>query len=82
MRRRAVVGTPGLVWGFCVTPADVADCKGARAAVREAHSAYRGLIAFARVLFDLTVEVVTRREGRWASRSSRGGGWWSGRSGD
>ena len=63
MRRRAVVGTPGLVWGFCVTPADVADCKGARAAVREAHSAYRGLIAFARVLFDLTVEVVTRREG-------------------
>ena len=76
MKRHAVVDTLGLVWGLAVTPASVADCKGARAAVREAHaasggrlallwadSAYRGLIAFCWVLFDLTVEVLTRREG-------------------
>ena len=76
MKRHAVVDTLGLVGGLAVTPANVADCKGARAAVREAHaasggrlarpwadSAYRGLIAFAWVLFDLAVEVVTRREG-------------------
>ena len=50
--------------------------KGTRAAVREARaasggprsrlwadSAYRGLLAFAWVLFDMTVEEVTRREG-------------------
>ena len=76
MKRHAVVDTLGLVWGLCVTPANVADCKGARAAVKEARaasgerlahlwadSAYRGLVAFCWVLFDLTVEVVTRREG-------------------
>ena len=76
MKRHAVVDTLGLVWGLAVTPADVADCKGARAAVKEARaasggrltrlwadSAYRGLVAFCWVLFDLTVEVVTRREG-------------------
>jgi len=64
------------VWGLAVTPASVADGRGARAAVREARaasggrlahlwadSAYRGLVAFCWVLFDLTVEVVTRREG-------------------
>ena len=68
--------TLGLVWGLAVTPASVADGRGARAAVREARaasgdrlahlwadSAYRGLfVAFCWVLFDLTVEVVTRRE--------------------
>ena len=77
MKRHAVVDTLGLVWGLCVTPASVADGKGARAAVREARAAsgdrlthlwadaaYRGLfVAFCWVLFDLTVEVVTRREG-------------------
>jgi len=76
VKRHAVVDTLGLVWGLCVTPANVADCKGARAAVEEARaasgerltrlwadSAYRGLVAFCWVLFDLTVEVPTRREG-------------------
>jgi len=76
VKRHAVVDTVGLVWGLAVTPANVADCRGARAAVREARaasggrlthlwadSAYRGLVAFCWVLFDLTVEVVTRREG-------------------
>ena len=76
MKRHAGVDTLGLVWGLCVTPANVADCKGARAAVKEARAAsggrlahlwadlaYRGLVAFCWVLFDLTVEVVTRREG-------------------
>ena len=67
----------GLVWGLSVTPADVPDGKGARAAVVEARaasgnrlthlwadSAYRGLlVTFCWVLFDLTVEIVTRREG-------------------
>ena len=60
-----------------MTPADVPDGKGARAAVVEARaasggrpthlwadSAYRGLlVAFCRVVFDMTVEIVTRREG-------------------
>ena len=69
--------TIGLVWGLAVTPADVPDGKGARAAVVEARaasagrlthlwadSAYRGLFAaFCWVLFDLAVEVVRRREG-------------------
>ena len=73
-KRHAVVDTLGLVWGLCITPANVADCKGARAAVRAASaerlvhlwadSAYRGLlVTFCWVLFDLTVEIVTRREG-------------------
>ena len=67
----------GLVWGLSVTPADVPDGKGARAAVVEARaasggrlthlwadSAYRGLlVTFCWVLFDLTVAIVTRREG-------------------
>jgi len=43
-------------------------------------SAYGRLVAFAWVLLDLTVEVVTRREGRSGSRSFRGSGWSSGRS--
>ena len=36
VKRHAVVDTLGLVWGLAVTPADVADCKGARAAVQVA----------------------------------------------
>ena len=76
VKRHAVVDTIGLVWGLAVTPADVSDVRGARAAVRAAHaasggrlahlwadSAYRGLWAFCWALFGMTVAVVTRRPG-------------------
>jgi putative transposase len=39
VKRLAVVDTLGLVWGLSVTPAGVADCKGARAAVKQARAA-------------------------------------------
>ena len=73
-RRHAVVDTLGFGWGLCVTPADVPDSRGARAAVRKARavivgrrthlwadSAYRGLLAYCWVPLDMTVGVVTRR---------------------
>lgn len=67
--------TIGLVWGLVVTPANVADSKGARLAVAEAacssrrlvqlwaDSAYQGFISFALVLLDLMVTIVRRRKG-------------------
>ena len=68
------VDTIGLVWGLAVTPADVADCKGARRAVLPAKTAsgrlvlvwadaaYRGFIQFALVLLGMAVAIVTRRD--------------------
>lgn len=65
--------TLGLVWGLAVTPADVADCKGARRAVLPAvtasgrlihlwaDAAYRGFVQFALLLLGMTVAIVTRR---------------------
>ena len=68
------VDTIGLVWGLAVTPADVADGKGARRAVLPAtkasdrlvlvwaDAAYRGFIRFALVLLGMAVTIVTRRD--------------------
>ena len=36
VKRHAVADTPGPVWGLCITPASMADGKGARAAGRDA----------------------------------------------
>ncbi len=67
--------TLGLVWGLAVTPADVADSKGARLAVTDAKaasdrlahvwadSAFQGFVEFALVLLGLVVAIVTRRPG-------------------
>ncbi len=76
VKRHLVVDTLGLPWGLVVTDAKVSDGVGARAAVRRAEaasggrlrhlwadSAYRGLVAFAWVMFEMTVAIVTRREG-------------------
>jgi transposase len=69
------VDTIGLVWGLAVTPADVADSKGARLAVTDAmcvsrrlvkiwaDSAYQGFIEFALLLLNLVVTLVRRRPG-------------------
>jgi transposase len=75
IKRHVCVDTSGLVWGLAVTPADVADCKGARLAVTDAmcasrrlvkiwaDSAYQGFIEFALLLLDLVVSIVRRRKG-------------------
>ena len=67
--------TLGLVWGLAITPADVADGKGARLAVTAAacasrrlvkvwaDSAYQGFVEFALLLLQLVVSIVKRREG-------------------
>lgn len=67
--------TLGLVWGLAVTPADESDSIGARRAVLAAKaasdrlvhvwadSAYRGFVAFALLLLEMTVAIVTRRAG-------------------
>lgn len=67
--------TTGLVWGLAITPADVADSKGARLAVTEAmcvsrrlvkiwaDSAYQGFIEFAVLLLELIVTIVKHRKG-------------------
>jgi putative transposase len=64
-----------MVWGLAITPADVADCKGARLAVTDAmcvsrrlvkiwaDSAYQGFIEFALLLLDLVVSIVRRQKG-------------------
>jgi transposase len=69
------VDTTGLVWGLALTPADVADSKGARLAVTDAmcasrrlvkiwaDSAYQGFIEFALLLLALIVTIVKRRKG-------------------
>ena len=66
--------TTGLVWGLVITPANVADCKGARLAVAEAccasgrlakvraDSAYRGFVAFALLWLEVVVSIVRRRK--------------------
>jgi transposase len=63
------------VWGLALTPADVADSKGARLAVTDAmcvsrrlvkiwaDSAYQGFIEFALLLLNLVVTLVRRRPG-------------------
>lgn len=63
------------MWGLAITPADVADCKGARLAVTDAmcvsrrlvkiwaDSAYQGFIEFAVLLLGLVVSIVRRRKG-------------------
>jgi transposase len=68
------VDTLGLVWGLAVTPADVADCKGARRSVLPAKAAserlilvwadaaYRGFVQFALLLLGMAVTIVTRRD--------------------
>lgn len=67
--------TIGLVWGLALTPAEVADSKGARLAVTDAmcasrrlvkiwaDSAYQGFIEFAVLLLNLMVTIVKRRRG-------------------
>ena len=64
-----------MVWGHAITPADVADCKGARLAVTAAacaserlakvwaDSAYQGFVKFALGLLALVVSIVRRRKG-------------------
>ena len=65
----------GLVRGPAITPANVADCKGARPAVTEAacaggrltkvwaDSAFQGFVEFALLLLELAVSIVRRRQG-------------------
>ena len=65
--------TIGLVWGLAITPANVADCKGARLAVLDAKgaskrlvklwadAAYQGFVALAWLFLDVAVTIVTRR---------------------
>jgi transposase len=72
VKRHVLVDTIGLVWGLAITPADVADCKGARLAVTDAmcvsqrlvkiwaDSAYQGFIEFAMLLLELIVTIVKR----------------------
>jgi transposase len=75
VKRHVCVDTIGLVWGLAITPADVADCKGARLAVTDAmcasrrlvkiwaDSAYQGFMEFAVLLLELIVSIVKRRKG-------------------
>lgn len=75
IKRHVLVDTIGLVWGLAITPADVADSKGARLAVTDAmsasrrlvkiwaDSAYQGFIEFALLLLELMVTIVKRRKG-------------------
>lgn len=75
IKRHVCVDTTGLVWGLAITPADVADSKGARLAVTDAmclsrrlvkiwaDSAYQGFIEFAVLLLELMVTIVKRRKG-------------------
>ena len=62
------------MWGLAITPANVADCKGARLAVTDAKvasarlkhiwadSAYQGFIEFATVLLSIVVAIVKPRK--------------------
>ena len=71
VKRHAVVDTTGLVWGLAVTPANVADCRRAHAAVREARAAGggRGVPRAARLLLG-----AVRHDGRGGDPPRGGGG--------